>query len=59
MYNRRATQNKQTKSRAGIPGEDEVDYAPKQMKNGSAPGNERITVEFLEVFWSVIRKTVL
>ena len=59
MYNRRVTQNKQTKSRAGIPGEDEVDYAPKQVKNGSAPGNEKITVEFLEVFLSVIRKTVL
>lgn len=47
------------KSYEGILVEDEADYALKQIKNGSAPSNDGITVEVLNVFWSFIGETVL
>ena len=51
--------NRGEKSYEGILVEDEADYALKQIKNGSAPSNDGITVEVLNVFWSFIGETVL
>ena len=36
----------------GVVVENELLYALKQMKNGSAPGCDGITVEFLKMFWA-------
>ena len=38
----------------GVVVESELLYALKQMKNGSAPGCDGITVEFLKMFWTHI-----
>ena len=38
----------------GVVVESELLYALKQMKNGSAPGCDGITVEFLKMFWTRI-----
>ena len=38
----------------GVVVESELLYALKQMKNGSAPGCDGITVEFLKMFWACI-----
>ena len=40
----------------GLVVENELLYALKQMKNGSAPGCDGITVEFLKMFWARISK---
>ena len=40
----------------GLVVESELLYALKQMKNGSAPGCDGITVEFLKMFWAHISK---
>ena len=40
----------------GVVVECELLYALKQMKNGSAPGCDGITVEFLKMFWARISK---
>ena len=40
----------------GVLVENELLYASKQMKNGSAPGCDGITVEFLKMFWERISK---
>ena len=40
----------------GVVVESELLYALKQMKNGSAPGCDGITVEFLKMFWARISK---
>ena len=40
----------------GVVVESELLYALKQMKNGSAPGCDGITVEFLKMFWTRISK---
>ena len=38
----------------GVVVESELLYALKQMKNGSAPGCDGITVDFLKMFWTRI-----
>ena len=40
----------------GVVVESELLYALKQMKNGSAPGCDGITVKFLKMFWARISK---
>ena len=40
----------------GVVVESELLYALKRMKNGSAPGCDGITVEFLKMFWARINK---
>ena len=42
--------------REGVVVESGLLYALKQMKNGSAPGCDGITVEFLKIFWARISK---
>lgn len=37
----------------------EMLYALKQMKNGSSPGSDGITIEFVKVFWTRISKFIL
>ena len=46
----------QTNKCEGVVVENELLYASEQMKNGSAPGCDGITVEFLKMFWARISK---
>ena len=48
----------QIQSCEGILKETEIVEALKQLKNGSAPGIDGITIEFLKVFWNRIGKLI-
>ena len=53
-----ARHQQQRKSYKGAHSESKVLNVLKQMKTGSAPGSDGITVQFLKVFWSHLGKLI-
>ena len=51
--------NDEAETCEGMVSLEEATVALKRMRNGSAPGNDGLTVEFLKFFWNRIGKTIV